>query len=72
MAEEVKTQNTAEEKKSADAVKMVSKIVLGLLFVALGLAAVIRWIQPLLMIVRGCVGLFLILVGIITIAVAKE
>ncbi|MEI8350149.1 MAG: hypothetical protein WCI77_08355 [Candidatus Omnitrophota bacterium] len=72
MAEEVKTQNVAEGKKSSDAVKMVSKIVLGLLFVALGLAAVIRWIHPLLMIVKGCVGLFLILVGIITVAVAKE
>lgn len=72
MAEEAKTQNATETKSSSDAVKMVSKIVLGLIFVALGLAAVIRWYRPLLTVVEGCIGLFLILVGVITIAVAKE
>ena len=48
------------------------KVVLGLAFLVLGILAVVRWWKLLLLIVKGCVGLFLILAGIITLAIAKE
>ncbi len=73
MAEEIKK----EEKPCccADGKKMFStllKVVLGLVFLGLGVAAILRWWKLLLMIVKGCIGLFLILAGVITLAIAKE
>jgi len=69
MAEEVK------EEKKADAKKLMStlfKVVLGLAFLVLGALAILRWWPQLLEIAKGCIGLFLILAGIITLAIAKE
>jgi hypothetical protein len=48
------------------------KVVLGLVFLGLGVVAILRWWKLLLMIAKGCVGLFLILAGVITLAIAKE
>jgi hypothetical protein len=70
MAEELK-----QEEKQVEAKKIMStilKVILGLVLLALGVLAVLRWWHPLLMIVKGCVGLFLILAGVITLAIAKE
>lgn len=70
MAEEVK-----QEEKKVEAKKIIStlfKVILGLVFLALGVLAIIRWLPDLLAVVRGCIGLFLILAGIITLAIAKE
>lgn len=70
MAEEVK-----QEEKKVEAKKIFStifKVILGLVLLALGGMAILTWWQPLLMIVKGCIGLFLILAGIITLAIAKE
>ena len=70
MAEEVK-----QEEKKTDVKKIFStilKVVLGLVFLALGALAVIRWWGILLMLIKGCIGLFLILAGVITLAIAKE
>ena len=70
MAEEIK-----QEEKKAEPKKVIStlfKVVLGLAFLALGGLAILRWWNLLLMIVKGCIGLFLILAGIITLAIAKE
>jgi hypothetical protein len=70
MAEEVK-----QEEKKADAKKIAStifKVILGLAFLGLGVWAIIVWLKDLLLVIRGCVGLFLILAGIITLAIAKE
>lgn len=70
MAEEVK-----QEEKKVEAKKIMStifKVILGLVLLALGILAILRWLGPLLMIVKGCIGLFLILAGIITLAIAKE
>jgi hypothetical protein len=47
-------------------------VVLGLVFLVLGVAAIARWWRLLLMIIKGCVGLFLLLAGVITLAIAKE
>ena len=70
MAEELK-----QEEKKCEASKVMStifKVILGLVFLALGVLAILRWWTLLLMIVKGCIGLFLILAGIITLAIAKE
>lgn len=71
MAEELKQ----EEKKCTDGGKVLStifKVILGLAFLMLGCLAILRWWKLLFMIAKGCVGLFLILAGIITLAIAKE
>lgn len=48
------------------------KVVLGLVLLALGVAAILKWWVSLLMVIQGCIGLFLILAGVITLAIAKE
>lgn len=70
MAEEVK-----QEEKKADVKKIVStifKVILGLVFFVLGIVAIIAWWTDLLLVIRGCIGLFLVLAAIITFAIAKE
>jgi fatty acid desaturase len=65
----------AEEIKKNEAKKISAtlfKVVLGLIFLGLGAAAILKWWMSLLMVIQGCIGLFLILAGIITLAIAKE
>lgn len=64
-----------ENKEKTDAKKIFwtfFKVILGLVFLALGGLAILKWWWDLLVVVRGCIGLFLILAGIITLAIAKE
>ncbi len=70
MAEEIKQ----EEKKcsAAKASSAVIKVVLGLVFLALGALAIISWWGDLIMVIKGCLGPFLLLAGVITLAIAKE
>lgn len=70
MAEEIK-----QEEKKEDAKKMTStvlKVILGLVFLVLGVWAVIGWFDSLKVVFKGCISLFLILAGVITLAIAKE
>ena len=70
MAEEVK-----QEEKKVEASKVMStilKVILGIVFLVVGVLAILRWLPQLLVIIKGCIGLFLILAGIITLAIAKE
>jgi len=70
MAEEAK-----QEEKKVEAGKVFStilKVILGLAFLALGALAILKWLGALLLVIKGCIGLFLILAGIITLAIAKE
>ena len=63
------------ESKCCDAKKTLStlfKVVLGLVFLVLGGLAILKFWRALILIVKGCIGLFLILAGIITLAIAKE
>lgn len=71
MAEEIKKDDKccAQGKK---AFSTLLKVVLGLVFLGLGAMAILRWWKLLLVIVKGCIGLFLILAGVITLAIAKE
>jgi len=72
MAEEVKQ----EEKKEGVDVKKILwtsfKVILGLVFLGLGIWAIIAWWKDLLLVIRGCIGLFLVLAAVITFAIAKE
>ena len=64
-----------EEAKKPDAKKGLAaflKVVLGLVFLWIGVWAIFRWYKLLLMIIKGCIGLFFILAGVITLAIAKE
>lgn len=61
-----------EKKKGGLSVKTILKVILGLVFVVFGVWAVVVWRGDLLALIRGGVGLFAILAGIITIAIAKE
>jgi fatty acid desaturase len=70
MAEEVKQEEKKEEAKKV--MSTVFKVILGLVFLALGVMAILRWWPHLLTIIKGSIGLFLLLAGIITLAIAKE
>jgi len=70
MAEEAK-----QEEKKVDVKGVLStifKVILGLVFLALGVWAIVVWRRNVLLVISGCIGLFLILAGIITLAIAKE
>ena len=60
----------AEEKKGA--LTTIVKTILGLTLIALGAAAVIGWWGSLVAGFKGCIGLLLILAGLIVLAIAKE
>lgn len=66
MAEEIKQ----PEKKNM--MPVIFKVVLGVVFLLLGALAIKAWWFDLVSLVRGSIGLFLILAGIITLAIAKE
>ncbi len=73
MAEEIRQ----EEKKEGccGGGKMCAtffKVILGLIFLILGIWAVIALRYDLLILIRGCIGPFLILAGVITLAIAKD
>lgn len=50
----------------------VLKVILGLILIVLGILMVIGWWAQLVMVIKGCLGLFLILCGLIALAIAKE
>jgi len=66
MAEEIKQ----AEKKNI--LPTVFKVILGIIFLLLGAFAIKAWWLDLISLIRGCIGLFLILAGVITLAIAKE
>lgn len=70
MAEEAK-----QEEKQGNPKKVIStifKVILGLVFLALGVGAIVAWRQDLFCLIRGGLGPFLVLAGVITLAIAKE
>ncbi|MDD5119930.1 MAG: hypothetical protein PHR84_01295 [Candidatus Omnitrophica bacterium] len=63
------------EDKCCDAKKtmsMIFKVILGLALLVLGGWLTLTFWESLLMIIKGGIGLFLILAGVITLAIAKE
>lgn len=70
MADEVKQEEKKAESKNV--MSMIFKVILGLVFLLLGVLAIVAWWADLLGVIRGSIGLFLILAGVITLAIAKE
>ena len=70
MAEDVKQEEKKENTKNV--LSTIFKVILGLVFLVFGAWLVYRGWYYLLALVKGCVGLFFILAGIITLAIAKE
>jgi hypothetical protein len=68
VAEEVKK----EEKKENKGLATLFKVVLGLVFLGFGGWALYKGRHDLLVVIKGTVGLFFILAGVITLAIAKE
>ena len=69
MVEETKQEEKVDAKKI---LSTIFKVILALVFLVLGVLAIIKWIPALWTVATGCIGLFLILAGIITLAIAKE
>ena len=59
-------------KDVAKNLKTAGKVILGLACVILGILAMINWKWHLLAMIKGCIGPFLVLVGAIVIAIARE
>lgn len=74
MAEEIKQEEKQEEKKVeiGRILSTIFKVILGLVFLALGIWAIIVWRKDLWIVIKGCIGPFLVLAGIITLAIAKD
>ncbi len=72
MAEEVKQEEKKEKADIKNIISTIFKIILGLAFLALGVLAIWAWRVQLWIVIRGCIGLFLVLAAIITFAIAKE
>lgn len=70
MTEEVKQEETKCEAKKI--FSTIFKVLLGIAFLILGALAIISWWPDLLLVIRGCIGPFLVLAAIITFAIAKE
>lgn len=70
MAEEVKKEEKNENAKKMGAT--VLKVILGLLFLGLGVLMIVWWWPALKTVVKGTAGLFFVLAGLITLAIAKE
>ena len=64
--------NAAPQKEKKHVAGALIKVVIGLVLLVMGGVAIMRWWQELLIITRGVMGLFLILAGVITLAIARE
>ncbi|MCK4912184.1 MAG: hypothetical protein KAS05_00510 [Candidatus Omnitrophica bacterium] len=71
MAEEANDKKV-DQKKSCACSKSSFKVILGIVLIIIGLVVAIKWRFSLLILIRGCIGLFLIMAGAIAIAIAKE
>lgn len=69
MVEEAKQE---QKQESSKIIPIIFKVVLGLVFLGLGARAIYCWWAELWAVIKGCIGLFLLLAGIITLAIAKE
>ncbi len=58
--------------RSCTGSKSIIKVIIGLIFLVVGISLMIKWAGPLFILVKGCLGLFLVMAGAVTIAIAKE
>jgi len=72
MTEEANDKKVGGGKSCCVCSKPSVKVIIGVVLIIIGLAAVISWWPNLLALLKGCIGLFLIMAGAIAIAIAKE
>lgn len=72
MTEEANDKKVDGEKSCCVCSKPSIKVIIGIVLIIIGLAAVISWWSNLLAMLKGCIGLLLIMAGAIAIAIAKE
>lgn len=73
MVDETKKETTQGAKpQQKNVVAVLLKVCIGLSLLVLGGLSILKWWPELLILVRGFIGLFLVLAGIITLAIAKE
>ena len=75
MADEVKQgeqQGCAAKQAGCGVMKTVVKVLVGIAFLGVGVYLVGRWWGAVWLLIRGCAGPVLILVGLITIAIARD
>ena len=72
MAEEVKETKEPEKTDTDKVFKTILKVLLGVVLLAVGVVLLWVWKKDLFALIRGCVGLFLILAGVITLAIGTE
>jgi len=61
-----------EAKKAGSNVKSLTKMIAGIVVLLLGILVTVRFFWALRILVAGCIGPFLILAGLIIVAIAKE
>ncbi len=67
MAEEEK-----KEAKSSETLKTLAKYLLGVVLILVGLWLIKIWFVDFMILVRACVGPFLVFAGLITVLIAKS
>ena len=70
--EEEKEEKVEKEEKGAGTLMKFLKILLGIVFIGLGVWAIIAWWGDVLTLIKGGIGVLAILAGIVAIAIAGE
>lgn len=60
------------EQAKTSIIKMVPKVIMGLALMAVGARFIWLWKLDVLMLIRGCLGIIIVLAGVIFLAIAKE
>lgn len=69
---QVEEQASLEKRREGKMLSTIFKVILGLVFLVLGVLATIAWRGALLLVIKGCIGPLLLVAGAITLAIAKE
>lgn len=70
MAQDLKQEEKIKDKQNLFFI--VFKVILGLVFLSLGIWAAINFRKDIYTVIRGCIGPFLILSGIVILAIARD
>ncbi|MFH1440870.1 MAG: hypothetical protein ABIH18_02350 [Candidatus Omnitrophota bacterium] len=70
MAQDLKQEEGINIKQSMFFV--IFKVILGLVFLSLGIWAVVNFRKDVYTVIKGCIGPFLLLAGIVVLAIARD
>ena len=60
------------KKESKISVATIGKVILGIVLIVVGVLLWLNWRWSFLVVLKGCLGPFLVLAGLIALAIAKE